>query len=199
MSDQNQAGGQTQNPAGDEQNPENEIKGTVAFETHQKLLNEKKKQGEELKKLRDEAAKYAAERKLLEEAALREKEDYKKLFESRDKELETERNARLAIEKQVTDSRKLNTFLKNVGPLEQEYWSLIDLDRINVDPESGKVDEISTKAYADDFKKTFWKVIGTQKNQMPNEGPTDKKTGLTYEQWTKLPYAEQRKRINDII
>lgn len=197
MSESNQAGGQTQNPAGDEQESS---KNTVAYETHQKLLNEKKRAAEELRVARETLNRLEAEKREQEEKALREKEDFKKLFEARDNELKTEKEKRAQIENQINDSKKMRSFLQNVGsPVDERYWNLIDLDKIQLDPNTGKPDESMVKSYADEFKKTYWEVLNPATGRIPNDAPGRGKSGLTYEEWLKLPYNEKKKRQSEIV
>lgn len=196
MSESIQASGQPQDPADQELDPK---KNTVAYETHQKLLGEKKKRDEELRQAREALSKFESEKKALEEQSLKEKEDYKRLFEARDNEAKQEREKRLAIESQINDSKKMRSFLQAAGPVEEEFWDLIDLDKIALDPTTGKPDDNIVKGYADEFKKKYWKIFDTSTGRMPNDGPARGQSGLSYEQWLKLPLGEQKKRIKDVI
>lgn len=196
MSDQQQSPvDEKQIPAEDAQIQRN----SVSYESHQKLLNEKKKRDEDLRLAREELKKFQDERKIMEETALREKEDYKKLFESREAELKAEREARQGIENQILDSKKMRSFLQNVGtPIPEKFWGLIDLDRIAVDPATGTIDDVIVKNYADEFKKNYFEITMNRGPKIPDNGPINDKNSLTYEQWLKLPPSEQRKRIKDV-
>lgn len=201
MSDQNKASGQTPNPADDEQENQ-EKKNVVSYETHRQLLGEKKKRDEELRQAREALARYEAEKRELEEKALREKEDYKKLFESREKELQDEKMKRAEIEAQIIEAQKRKALNLAIGTaIPEKFWGLVDLDKIAIDPTTGRPDELTTKAYADEFTKVYGEVIAPSRlPRMPNDGPNREKTGLSYEQWKKLPYAEKKKRqieLND--
>lgn len=200
MSVQTQAGGQTQDPAGQEQDPQDK-KDSVSYETHRQLLNEKKKRDEELRKAREDLAKYDQEKRELEEKALKEKEDYKKLFESREKELAEERARREAIESKIIEAQKYKALNKALGAsVPEKFWNLVELDKIAIDPATGMPDEMTTKAYADEFQKNYGEIfVNRNLPRLPNDGPTRGKTGLTYEQWVKLPYAEKKKRQNELI
>lgn len=198
MSDQTSASGHTQDPA----DQENESKkNSVAYETHQKLLGEKKKRDEELRQAREELAKYEQEKKELEDKSLREKEDYKKLFESREKELSEERARREAIESKIIEAQKYKALNKALGTqVPEKFWNLVDLEKIAVDPATGMPDETTAKLYAEEFQKNYGEIFANKNlPKLPNEGPTKHKVGLTYEQWSKLPYAEKKKRQNEII
>lgn len=198
MSDQEQAGGQAPNPAdlGDDSK-----KNSVAYETHQKLLGEKKKRDEELRQAREALSKYEQERKDLEDKSLREKEDFKKLFESRDKELLEERARREAIESKITEAQKYKALNKALGTqVPEKFWNLVDLDKIALDPNTGMPDEATTRVYAEQFQKDYSELFtNRQAPRLPNDGPSKGKTGISYEQWKALPYAEQKKRQSEVI
>lgn len=197
MSDQEQASGQTQSPADSEKNQDSE--NPVPYSTYKKAVTEKRNRDAELKEAREQLAKFEQEKKELEEKSLREKEDYKKLFEARETELKSEREKRLEIEAHITNSKKLRGFLSTLGsPLEEQYMDLIDLNKIALDQE-GKPDEVVVKQYADEFKKKYWRVFDTTTQKIPNDsGNGSQRIGLTYEQWLKLPRAEQTKRMNEV-
>jgi len=198
MSVQSQGSAQeTQNPVDIEE--KSEKKDVVAYETHQRLLGEKKKRDEELRKANELLAKYELEKKQLEENSLREKEDYKKLFEAREIELNKTKEDLNSIQTQILESRKLKSFFNNVGTIGDEFLPLVELDKIAVDPNTGMPDETTAKQYADEFRKKYWKILDNGTSKIPENRPSPFKAGLTYEQWQKLPYSEQKKRLNEII
>jgi hypothetical protein len=197
MSDQSQTSGQPLNPVDSEQKQD-----VVKYDTYQKVLNEKKKRDEELRKANEQISAFEQERKNIQEQSLREKEDFKKLFESRDGELKQTQTQLSQLQESINNSKKMSSFLGLLGEsLEQPYWNLVDLDKIAIDPTTGKPDEQVSKQYAEEFRKTHWKLFDVAGGaRMPNHvaGPV-KSQGLTKEQWLKLPYNEQKKRMNDII
>lgn len=195
MSEQNQPSGQNQDPEG--QDPKTD---TVKYETYQKVLNEKKKRDEELRLAREALSKHENERKELEEKALREKEDFKKLFESRDLELKAEKEKREEMELRINNGRKYSAFCETIGMrIEEKFSPLLELEKITIDPTTGKPDEATVKAYADEFKKNYPVLFQKPGGRVPNSAGFGDKTGLTYEQWLTLPYAEQRKRQKELI
>jgi hypothetical protein len=194
MSDDKGAGGaDDQNPGGNEPDPaDNTQNNKVAYETYKKVLDEKKSMQKRLEDL-DKKAKADAE------AQLKEKEQYRELYEAKQKELEDLSGKLSAKEKETQDYRKMGAFLKSVaGEIPQQYWGLIDLDKIAVD-DSGKIDDNSVKKCVKDFEKAYPHVIERKSgNKMPNNAANGGGGALSYEEWVKLPYDEKRKRQKDV-
>ena len=173
---------------------------SVKYDTYKRVLNEKKARDAELREAKAVIEKYEAEKRSFEESTLREKEDWRKLFEQRESELKTTKLELDSIKTRVVDSKKLNSFLNAIEkPIEQKYWSLVELDRIVVDPNSGEIDSSTLKKYAEEFKKEYWKVIDSSTPKMPNENHNNKPNGITYDYWLTLKPNEQKKRLKDII
>lgn len=163
----------------------------VAYETYKKVLDEKKS----FQKRLDEFERKAKEQV---EAELKAKEQYRELYESKQKELEEIATKLKVKEEETQNYQKMGAFLKGIqGDVPQQYWGLIDLDKILVD-ESGKVDEGSVKKAVRDFEKSFPEVIKRQKTAMPNDAAAGGNGSLSYDEWLKLPYDEKRKRQKDV-
>lgn len=164
---------------------------TVSYESHKKLLDEKKN----LAKRLEEFEKKAKDEK---DAELKAKEQFKELYEATKKEAEELATKLKDNEREKNDYRKLNAFIKSVdGDVPQQYWGLIDLDKIALD-DSGKVDEASVKKAVKDFEKSFPEVVKKKTAKMPNDAAAGGTGTLSHEQWAKLPYDEKRKRLKDV-
>jgi alanyl-tRNA synthetase len=178
-----------QNPEGDK-TPKAD---TVAYETHKKLLDEKKKIQERLDSLEKKA-------KESQEAELKEKERFKELYESVTKELESERSRASELTNTINNSKKLSAFLGQIeGEIPKQYWNLIDTDAI--DMAEGKIDEASVRKVAAQFKKEFPEVIKKKagpNGTMPNEAAGGGTNSLDIEAWKNLPYDEKKKRMKDV-
>lgn len=193
------SGGSTENPK-DNLELDSAKSDTVAYSTHEKLLREKKKRDEELSEVKKQLDHLLTERKSAEEATLKEKEDYKKLLEIREKELEATRNEHSSLKQTLQNGTKMRAFLDSVnGQVAEQYWSLVDLEQIVTDPQTGLPDESSVQKYARDFEKRFPLVLQTTPNvRIPNDAPMPGKA-LTYEEWQKLPTKEMKARMKDVI
>lgn len=191
MSEEQSVGDAQTNPGGIEETQETQIEQKVAYETYKKVLDEKKS----FQKRLDEFERKAKEQM---EAELKAKEQYRELYETKQKELEEIADRLKVKELETQNYQKMGAFLKNVqGEVPQQYWGLIDLDKIIMD-DSGKVDEGSVKKAVKDFERNYPEVIKRAKTQMPNDAAAGAKGSLSYDEWLKLPYEEKRKRQKDV-
>jgi hypothetical protein len=195
-------GGDDQNPGGtSEHNQEQQTQPTtdetpkprtVAYESYQKAIDE-------AKKAKAKAAEYERAQRAREEEELKKQGEYKKLLEQRESELNEARTARQALESKISDSRKLNAFLGSVtGDVPKQYWSLIDLDTIAVDPETGMPDEASVKKAAADFEKQYSDVVKKPtKGKLPNDAPQGSGAAVGFE--AEIRKAKNQKEFDAVL
>ena len=172
----------------------------VAYSTYSKLLGEKKRRDQEVADLRAKVENFETREKQQEEVVLKEKEQFKELFQLKEKELKQREDELQRLRGNIADSKKMRSFLNAVGNLEEEYWNLVDLDKIPLTPE-GTPDDTALKAYAENFKERYWKVF-TDPNQpkVPYNAPQGGKSTLTYEEWKRLPTAKEKAaRLSEVI
>lgn len=197
-SDANVSSGNNQNAAsgGSENNQtDNEKqKNTVAYDTHLKLLNEKKKRDAEL-------ADAQAKLKAFEEAKLKEQGDLKALLEMRDKEIAEAKAKATQVEELLNNSVKLDAVLNKLsGSVDKQYFGLFDLSKIPIDPTTQMPDQLSVEKYAKDFEQTYSAIIKKSTTaQMPNHAAQGTNVKLTYEEWLRLPLKEQKARLKDVL
>lgn len=176
----------------DKQNTSNDDvsqRDVVAYETHRKLLGEKKKLQEKYQSLEQRLAE-------IEENKLKEKEDYKGLYENTKEEL-----GKLHIElsqkkEEEIASRKLSAFLEILpGQVDKKYWGHVDLDKILLDPETGEIDQMSVTKVAKTFEQTYPEIIIKNGSvNLPNQSPKGNQgQTITYSEWLKLPLKEMEK------
>lgn len=192
--EQKPVGDSTANVGDETQKPSNETKNdTVSYDTHRKLLAEKKKVQEQLET-------FLSEQKKAQEATLAEQNQWKKLAELKEKELAEAKATLAAKQEQEAAARKLESFLKLLpGQLEKQYWGLVDLDKIVTNPETGAPDEQSVAAYVKDWHKTYSKVVSTSTTQkLPNEAPQGDGSPISLETWKKLPLADKKKHYESV-
>lgn len=137
----------------------NEEKDTVKYATYKKLLNQRKKDAEELKELREF-------KEALEEKEAKEKGNYEALLKSREEKIQTLESKLTSYEQDLTEGTKLQAFVDRLpGPVKrQEYLSFVNLDEIALDPETKKVDEHSLKNAVDDFVKNYGDLLDKKEN-----------------------------------
>ena len=166
--DQTQAGGQTDPNQGD-----NKAKDVVTYETHRKLLGEKKRVQDEYTTLQRQLEEYQSEKTQREEKELKDKDEWKKLVDIREKE-NTELKTRLAqYEKNTVDARKLDAVLKTLNvDVKSQYWNLVDVDKIVIDPSNNEVDEMSVTKYVEEFRNIYPEILAVKgKAPQPTNHP----------------------------
>lgn len=174
---------------------------TVSYETHRKLLSEKKKRDEELDALKKRLGEFESKEKERTEQELKQKEDFKSLLALRDKELQETKSRLTELTTQQVNALKLESFLSAIdGKIDRKYWGHIDLDKIKLNPDSGDVDEMSVTALVDQFKKEYPEIIKVGRAPgLPPNSPQPSGGPLSYEQWLKLPLAEKKKRMAEVM
>ncbi len=96
--------------------PENqEAKSTIAYETHRKLLDEKKK-------LQAQLETFLAKEKEREETDARKRGDYEALLKAREEELAKERAQRQELDERITRGMKLTSVIEALGGQVDQKW-----------------------------------------------------------------------------
>lgn len=195
-------GNNPENPGGNpDPNPAPKEKETVAFETHQKLLSEKKKIASQNTDLQERVNAFEKEKSDAEIAKLESEGKYKEALKLKEDELTAEKAKYTHLNKEVTDGQKLSSFLKAVGgEVDSKYWGLIDLDNIKTS-EGGVIDQDSVNQMSAKFVEQYGNEIVKKPNaaHLPNEAPKDGGTPLSHEAWKKLPLKEMKARRKDVV
>lgn len=159
-----------------------EEKQTVAYESYQKVLGEKKAIQARLREIEEN-------QRLAEEQRLAEQGDYKTMVENKEQQLKALqeqlngiRNERDLYSKDLSDTWKLQAFYKELpGQIKKsEYINFVDLDSIVFDPETKSVDESTVKSAVSNFMENYPDLVKqkTFKNLPPNapKGSVNKKS-----------------------
>lgn len=168
-------------------------KNVVAYETHQKLLSEKKALAARL-------ATFEAEQKANAEKALKDKEDWKALAEAKDTELKAV-SEKLAKREEISNKgMKLRAILDAVGgKIDESYFPLIPVDMVEIDPDTGLPDKAKVAAAVKVIQTKYAQIITPKTGALPTSeaarGATQK---LSYSSWLGLPIDEQKKRMKDV-
>lgn len=178
------------NGTGDEKSP------TVTREAFERLLGEKKNLGKRLQEVESSFAEIKAQIDAANEAKLLAEKNHETVIGNQRKEIETLKGEVGKFRAERTDSKKMGSFLEQVGALERKFWGLVDLDEIKTD-QDGAVDIESVKAYAETFKKTYPEVSGGKGSGqgLPNGKPQGGGQSLTVDQWKQLPLKERKARM----
>jgi hypothetical protein len=184
---ENSAPASSEKPA--EQQPTPEEKQSVAYETHRRLLDEKKKLQARLDEIE-------TQRKAREEEELAKKGEVQKILELREKELtETREKLRLKEERE-TEARKLSAVLRGLGGnVDDKWFSVIGshIDELAVNPDTGEIDEMSVTRVVEGLKRTWPEMLKKPVVGMPNGVPQGSATTISRDEWLKLPSKEMQK------
>jgi len=178
-----------------------EKKDVVAYETYQRLLDQRKADQAKLKTFEEKEAELEKQRKELEESKLKDEGNWKALLEAREEKLielanqKTEyENKVLMFEQQFQEAAKLQALQEAIGGKfkHKSYYNLVDTDKIIVNPESGEIDQDSVKKYADSFLKEHKELIAFSKPQVHDRAP-GQSGSMTYEEWLVLAKTDPKK------
>jgi predicted RNase H-like nuclease (RuvC/YqgF family) len=181
-----------------------------------KLLNQRKadkQKAEELssklKEVEEKLSLFTKKEQDLQTQKLQEQGDYKAILEQREKtiqelhdKLNQEQEKAESYEKNFVDMKKISALTDAIGGKlkHKKFYSLIETDKIVIDPVTGAVDEASLKDYANSFVKEFKDVIAFSEKRLPTDAAKSATT-LSYEQWlelTKTDPKEARLRMKDV-
>lgn len=181
-------------------------KDAVDYKTHKKLLDQRKSDQQKLKELEEKLSAIDSANKQKKEKEDLDQGNYKALLEDREKSIKTLTEEITGLkskvgnyENQITDAKKISAFRAKIGGdlKKSQYYDFVDTDKIPLDPETGKIDEKALESYANEFVKEHKELIKFDSKKLPDDAGKPG-SSLTYEQWLKLPVAEQRLRMKDV-
>lgn len=174
---------------------------SVAYETHKKLLAEKKKRDEELMQTKSQLDEMRAKDRERQESELKAKEEWKKLVEIREKEL-----ADLKKQVEQRDSLILNSIKRGAvksainGQVPDKYVGLIDVSKVVINPETNEPDPVSVQEVARQFEQEHRLLVLSKdgKTGLPNDAATASKK-MTVSEWRALGNStEMKAKYNDV-
>lgn len=198
MSDLNNASGVVNNPSGEvdpEKTPE-----TVRYETHKKLLGEKKETQERLRKAQEELDAYKAKEQERQNKELESQGNYRKLLEQKDDELKRVKLENDAIITSLNEAKKRQAVLKNIsGMVPPNAHALLPINMVKLD-ENGELDEQSVKAAAQIFEQEYSFAVqrNVRNGGMPTDAANPQSKKLTRKEWEALPTKEMKARYGDV-
>lgn len=173
----------------------------VSYESHQRLLSEKKAEQEKRRQAEEELQKLKAEKEEREKKELTEQGKFKEALQKTEEELQKERLEKEGLLGSLREAAKKQAILREIpGLVPDRAHSLLPLDEISIGAD-GKPDPASVKAAAQKFEKEC--AFAIQKDTAGGGLPTDAPTGgnnkkLTVKEWKALPAAEMKKRHNEV-
>jgi hypothetical protein len=195
MTEQKVPEGQSGEPVAAPENQE-AAKSTIAYETHRKLLDEKKK-------LQAQLESFLSKEKEREEADARKRGDYEALLKAREEELVRERKERQELSDRITHGLKMNSVLEALGGnVDQKWFKLIDTTEVAINPETGEIDQMTVARVAESLKRQ-WPEMIQRTAKFPAAAPQGVNGGpgkITESEWRTLKStAEMQKWKRDQI
>lgn len=185
---QSTSGAPEAQPSGQPEPQANEQKNVVSYESHAKLLNEKKVLAQKLKEI--------------EENRLREQNDLKGLLEMREKELGEHRSLLESFKAKEAQSAKAKAFKSMLKSNIDEKWlKNVPWENIKYDDTSGTVDPRSVEIEAAKFRQEWPEAFGIVPNGATATSPAAKPLpgSPSVEEWAKLPLAEKKKLLAEQV
>lgn len=140
----------------------------VSYETHKRLLGEKKKLQERLDSLESQW-------KARQEEELKAQNKYQSLYESTLKERDEYMSKLKEQDSRWNNAIKLDAFMNALGgrKIESKYASFINLDSINLDEDTGSVDSLTVQKEIERICRDFPEIVkvAVQPKQLPSEAP----------------------------
>ena len=151
---------------------------SVSYETHRRLLAEKKKRDEDLRAAREQLQALQSEAEKRQTEELKQKEDFKRLYEMTKDELEKTRGELSTTSEKITRAKKFDSFFTKLGvDIPQKFWQHVPLDSLIVD-ETGKIEELSLEAAINDFRTEYPEIIEMYSKKGKSSLPQQAAMGL---------------------
>lgn len=165
-------------------------KDVVSYETHRKLLDEKKK-------LQAQVAKWEEDQKLKEQEELTRKGETQKLLELTKKEAEDLRQKLALKEQREIQAKKLSAVIRGLGSNVDEKWFGVlgqHIDEVVLNPDTGEVEQMSVTSIVEDIKKTWPEMLKKPAVGMPADAPQGNNGGqIKRSEWVKLSSKDMKK------
>lgn len=147
---------------------------TIAYETHKKLLSQRKSDQEKMRGLEQQLNDFVSAQRTSEENKLKEQGQYKELVDQREKEIESLRQENVNYKSSFDKAIKLSAFRDQLGGTvdNSSYYDFVNVDEIVLDAESGVIDMASVEQVVNQFKQTHSKLYTPRASKaLPNDAP----------------------------
>lgn len=161
----------------------------VSRETYLKVLDE-------AKKAKAKVREFEEAQKKLQEMEMEKKGEYQKLISQRDEELSKLRNEIIENKRREDDRRKMASILESVGgDVDPKWYSLIEYEDVTIDPDTGRIDELSRAKAVQKLKEKYPEIIRNKNvGKIPAENPQGGLPGsISRAEWLKLPAKDMKK------
>lgn len=204
MTTDNRSSGANGGASGDDENTNDNKKDTVSYDTHRRLLDEKKKMQAKAEELESKLRAFEEEKSKKEREELEKQGNYQKLLEQERAEKARIENEHKQLVDTIHTARKRSAVLRNIAGKVPDpvVEALLKVDGVAL-KEDGTVDEDTAKLVAQEFEQNFHYVIQRDKTNggLPNGAAPGGAPGkkMTYKEWCALPNSkEMQKHYNDV-
>lgn len=194
----NQAEEHTENTSGDSDVQRDSNQDVVKYETYRKVLSEKKRRDEEVRTLREKVEEFERSQKEAQEKTLEEQNKWKEIADLRTKELQETQNKLQTLTQSQREAMKLDSFLSSLGTqLPKQYWGLVNLDEIKLNPETNEVDDMSVTSAIEHFRNSYPEILQSRSSATtPAKAPRGTAAATRGEvDFDKLPAHERNKLL----
>lgn len=163
----------------------------VSYDTHRRVLDEKKR-------IQAENEQFRKEKSEREQKELEAKGEYQKMLENERAERAKVEGELKLVREQETGRRKLGAVLSAVGgKIDAKFFGLVPIEDVAVDPDTGEIDAMSVTKAVEKLKATYPEIIkGVGGPKLPGSQPGANSTHpdkITLSAYKKLSYAEMKK------
>ena len=150
-------------------------KDSVSYDTHRKLLDEKKSLQSHALELEQKLSEFQQSVEEKQKQELEAQNRFKELYEQAKQESERLASTLTERDKQMQDALKIDAFNKSLGDkaIDRKYSGFIDTSKILIDPSSGAVDELSAQKEVERIMSEFPEIVRSSApaRSMPNAAP----------------------------
>jgi hypothetical protein len=146
----------------------------VAYETHRRLLDQKKQLQERLQKTAAELDQFKAGVEQKQQKELEEQNRYKELYEKIRQDNESLQKAISERDMQMQNAIKYDAFQKSLGDrkIDRKYSGFVNTDNILLDPETGTVDELSAQKEVERILNEYPEIVRSNSSKaLPSQAP----------------------------
>jgi hypothetical protein len=203
---ENLSSGQTENQASGMDQMVEAVKDVVSYETHKKLLGEKKRVQEENAALKFQLGEVERIKREAEEKELAEKNEYKKLYESKSEEAKRLSDVLAQKEENEKAIKKISAVLQSLKPygtIPADFieMGVINPDSIIIDPSTGEVDSVSVQKEAERIRSKFPMILQKAGSgaSMPVDAPMPNNNPLSYDSALQLKSSKEMAKAMSVI
>lgn len=186
-----------------EQGANKESSDTVKYESYRKVVGQNKRLSEDVTQMRERLQAMEDAEKARHEKQLQEQNQWQELAKIKEQEAAEARAEAQALKEQQLEARKLDAVLRAIpGKVDRDYWSLFDLDKVLVNPDTGQIEDTTVRSLADDFLTKHRRVVDFPASNAridPTAPVPNRSTGtLSHDDWLALSDDQKQARVNDL-